>query len=64
MVSSLYGEAEMLRLVSETVLAALITFGTTLSPLMAGGITPQEWVAAGVAGLGAALALIRQQPKK
>ena len=54
----------MVRFIAETVLAALVTFGTTLSPLMAGGITPQEWVAASIAGLGAALALIRQQPKK
>jgi hypothetical protein len=54
----------MVRFIAETVLAALVTFGTTLLPLMEGGITAQEWVAAGVAGAGAALALIRQQPKK
>jgi hypothetical protein len=54
----------MARFIAETVLAALVTFGTTLLALMPDGITPEEWVAAAVAGLGAALALIRQQPKK
>lgn len=54
----------MVRLVSETVLAAAVAFGTTLSPLLEGGITPQEWLAAGIAGAAAALALIRQQPVK
>jgi hypothetical protein len=54
----------MLRLVVETVLAAAIAFGTTLGPLWDGGVTPQEWTAAAVAGLVAALSLIRQQPPK
>jgi hydrogenase/urease accessory protein HupE len=53
----------MVRFVAETILAALVMFGTTLLPLMDGGITAQEWMAASVAGLGAALALIRQQPR-
>jgi hypothetical protein len=52
------------RLITEIVLAALVTFGTTLTPLMQDGkITPEEWIAASVAGLGASLALLRQQPK-
>ena len=54
----------MLRLVSEAVLAAAVAFGTTLSPLLEGGITPQEWIAAGIAAATAALALVRQQPVK
>jgi len=54
----------MLRLVVETILASAVAFATTLSPLIEGGLTPQEWLAAGIAGAAAALALIRQQPKK
>jgi len=54
----------MLRLVVETILAAAIAFGTTLSPLWGGGVSPQEWTACGVAACVAAISLIRQQPKK
>jgi hypothetical protein len=54
----------MLRLVVETVLASAIAFATTLSPLVKGGVTVEEWLASGIAGAAAALALIRQQPAK
>ena len=52
----------MLRKVSETVLAAGVSFVSTLGPLWEGGVTPQEWTACAVAALVSALALIRQQP--
>ena len=54
----------MLRLTVETILSAAVAFGTTLTPLFDGGLTPAEWTAAGVAACVAALAMLRQQPKK
>ena len=54
----------MLRLVVETILSAGVAFGTTLSPLFENGLTPAEWTAASVAACIAALAMLRQQPKK
>ena len=54
----------MLRVAVEMVLAAGVAFLGTLGPLTAGGIESAELMAAGVAALTAALALLRQQPRK
>jgi hypothetical protein len=54
----------MARLITEMILAAGVAFGGTLGPLTENGLTAAEWLAAGVAAATAALALLRQQPKK
>lgn len=53
-----------MRLALEMFLASAVAFGGTLGPLFDGGLTASEYVAAGVAAATAALALLRQQPKK
>ena len=53
-----------MRLAIETILVSAVAFGTTLTPLYDGGLTPAEWTAAGVAACVSALAMIRQKPKK
>ena len=54
----------MLRLVAETLLVAAIAFGGTLGPLTVDGLTAAEWISSGVAACVAALALVRQQPRR
>ena len=54
----------MLRLVVEGLLVSAIAFGGVLGPLFEGGLTGAEYTAASVAAATAALALVRQQPKK
>ena len=53
-----------MRLIAEGILASAVAFGATLGPLFENGLTPAEYTAAGVAAAMAALALVRQQPKK